>query len=330
MNTKLFIAAACAVFASQTRAADLTLPKDGWAAWQVEAVDNAPAFCCYEWDNKHSTPATCKLDGVNHGYGSNDHAKTDSVRVYAKFEGGKVQKLRALDAACPVEAKSPIQKLENVSTDDSARWLAALVKQTSMAKGDMGDDVFAALGLHRGDIALTALSDSARNGKETEERKRAIFWLSQLRGEPGAKVTSEAMFADSDSEIRKHAAFAIAQTKLPLATASLVRQGKTDKDADVRAQAWFWLAQTGVADAEGAITKALNTDADDHVREQAVFALSQLPDDRAPKALMMVAQDRTLSKEQRKRALFWLGQSESPEAAAYLDKVLMGNVSSPN
>jgi HEAT repeat protein len=62
------------------------------------------------------------------------------------------------------------------------------------------------------------------------------------------------------------------------------------------------------------------------VREQAIFALSQLPDGRGTRALIATAEDRSLTREQRKRAVFWLAQSESDEAQAYLQKVLAGNV----
>ena len=77
---------------------------------------------------------------------------------------------------------------------------------------------------------------------------------------------------------------------------------------------------------EEAIVAALKKDSDEHVREQAIFALSQLPDERATRALIAVAEDRSLSHEQRKRAVFWLAQSESEGAQTYLEKVLAGKV----
>ncbi|NJO12965.1 MAG: hypothetical protein HC872_05290, partial [Gammaproteobacteria bacterium] len=88
------------------------------------------------------------------------------------------------------------------------------------------------------------------------------------------------------------------------------------------AKAWFWLAQTGAPEAESAIGAALRKDADADVREEAIFALSELPDERAPLALIAVAEDRSLSREQRKQAVFWLSQSNSDVAQAYLEKVL--------
>jgi hypothetical protein len=51
--------------------------------------------------------------------------------------------------------------------------------------------------------------------------------------------------------------------------------------------------------------------------------LSRLPDERAPRALIATSEDQTLSAEQRRRAVFWLAQSESSSAQAYLEKVLV-------
>jgi HEAT repeat protein len=310
-------------FASQARSAELPLPKDGWASWEVQAVEDAPAWCCWSsWDNDVSDTKTCQLDGGRQGYGTRRNAKTDAVRVYARLAAGKVERVRALAASCPVETKTPIRKLDNITTDDSARWLAGLSKN---AHEDVDQDTLAALAMHRGNVAFDALSTMARTDSDREVRKRAIFWLAEMRGSPGADIVAAMMFNDKDSDVRKHSAFAITQSKSADMAANLIRQGQTDVDADVRAQAWFWLAQSGAPNAEEALLAATKKDQNDHVREQAIFALSQLPDERATPALIKAAEDRSLSREQRKRALFWLAQSESPGAQKYLDKVLAGN-----
>jgi hypothetical protein len=232
-----------------------------------------------------------------------------------------------LSAGCPVETKTPIQDLGEVAADDSARWLVGQARQegTELAEHrPVVQHALAALALHRGNLALDALGQFSRDPR-VEMRKWSVFWLSMVRGAEGADITSSVMFNDKDDEVRKHAAFAISQTKSPRAATDLIRQGNSDKVGDVRAQAWFWLAQTGDANAEKAIGAALRKDADDEVREQAIFALSQLPGDRAVKALIEVAQDPLLPREQRKRAVFWLSQSESDAAQAYLEKVLARN-----
>jgi hypothetical protein len=319
-------AAMCVAFgfaSHAVRSAELPLPKDGWAGWEVDAVEESPAWCCWKgWDKHNAENSICNLDGNRHGYGSRDNTKTDAIRVYARFSNGKIEQVRTLAASCPVETRTPIQRLDNVATDDSARWLLNLTKT---AGNDIDEDTLAALAMHRGTVAFDAVSTMARGDAHEEIRKRAIFWLALLRGTAGADITTHAMFNDASAEVRKHSAFAITQSKSPRKSADLIKLGNTDKDADVRSQAWFWLAHTGAPNVEDEIIAASKQDADHGVREQAIFALSQLPENRATPALIKAAQDKTLSREQRKRALFWLAQSQSDGAQAYLDKVLAGN-----
>lgn len=316
--------AALFALASQAGAAELTLPRDGWAGWKVPAVDEAPAWCCWSWDEHDVSPMSCRLDRDNGGYGSRNKETTDTVRVYARMAGGKVDRLHVFAAACPVEAATPIREIENVVPDDSARWLIDLVRGRS-ADADTEDDTtekaLAALAMHRGKLAGDAVAATARDAPKGI-RKQAVFWLAQLRGAEGADVTSSVMFNDKDPDVREHAAFSLSQTESPRAAADLIRLGNTDKNDHVRAQAWFWLAQTGASEAEGAIVAALKRDTDEHVRDQAIFALSQLPDERASRALIAAAEDKSLPREQRKQAVFWLSQSESGAALAYLEKVL--------
>jgi HEAT repeat protein len=115
---------------------------------------------------------------------------------------------------------------------------------------------------------------------------------------------------------------ALSMLRSELARAGLIGVGNGHALGDVRSKAWFGLAMTGAPGAESPIAAALRKDPDAHVREEAVFALSRLPDDRGTRALIAAAEDRSLAREQRKRAVFWLSQSESSAAMAYLDKVL--------
>lgn len=328
MRALALVLAPWAVF-SQAHCAEVKLLREGWTSWQVPAVENAPAWCCWSsWRIPDAAPVACKLDSAE-GFGVGDRdTTTDTVKVYARITDGKIDRLEVLSATCPVETKTPIQELSDVAADDSARWLIARAKQgggDAGARREIGESALATLAIHRGDLARDALAGFARGDARAEVRKWAVFWLAMLRGADGAEISSSVMFDDKDSEVRKHAAFAMAQTKSPRVAPDLIRQGNTDKVGDVRAQAWFWLAQTGAAEAERTIGQALRKDADEHVREQAIFALSQLPDERAARALIATAEDQSLPREQRKRAVFWLSQSESNQAQAYLEKVLAHN-----
>ena len=330
MNIQAIRAALCLAglaLTSPVHSAELTLPRDGWASWEVQAVEGAPAMCCWSnWDDRVASRKACRLDENPGHFGTRDHETTDAVRVYARTAGGKIERLRVLAASCPVETATPIQHLDNVATDDSTLWLIGLARRGAEAgmSEDVQENVLVGLAMHRGDMAQNELSAIARGSGPAETRKKAVFWLAHLRGLPGAEVATSVMFNDKDPDMRQHAAFAITQSKSPRVTQDLIRLGNTDKDGQVRAQAWFWLAHTGAPNSEDAIVAALKKDQDDHVREQAIFALSQLPEDRATRALIAAAEDRSLSSEQRKRAVFWLAQSESAGAQKYLEKVLAG------
>ena len=130
------------------------------------------------------------------------------------------------------------------------------------------------------------------------------------------------MFNDDDPEFREHAAFSLSLSIAPGRSDALARLGRDDADVDVRSQAWFWLAQSDSADAEGLILQALTEEANAEVRENAVFALSQLPEQRALRALIEVIEDRGLSEDDRKQALFWLAQLETDPALDYIDGLL--------
>lgn len=315
--------ATISVLCAPLDAAEPKLPRDGWVSWEVPAVDGAPAWCCFDGRRgDHGGREACMLDDRSNSMGSRGENETmTTAKVYARSTAGKLDRVQVLSPACPVVTKTPVQELVDVTADDSARWLAAKVKQGGI-DSERHEPLMPALAMHRGDVARDALVDFARNNARFETRRSAVFWLALVRGSEGADLTSSLMFNDPNPEMRQHAAFALSQSKSSRVQADLIKLGNTDKVGDVRGKAWFWLAQTGAAEAERAIGEAVRKDPDGEVREEAVFALSQLPEERATRALIAAAEDQTLTREQRKRAVFWLSQSRSDSAVAYLDKVL--------
>ncbi|MBL8525793.1 MAG: HEAT repeat domain-containing protein [Betaproteobacteria bacterium] len=333
VNLRPLIGAALLFAAAATAAgqcAALDLPRDGWVSWQVPAVDGAPAWCCFgDWRDTDQK-GICQLDEKDYGYGNRgrDDSAT-AVRIYARFEAGTLKKLRALDNACPVNAASTIKPLENISADDSARWIAKLVvprtTEKRSAENRLNGDALAALAMHRGNVARDSLTNIARKDASIENRKDALFWATQVRGVEGIDIVSPSLFDDPEAKVREHAAFALSQSQKKTARSVaplLIRAATTDRETKVRSQSWFWLAQSKAPETESAIRAALPKETESRVREQAVFALSQLPPDRAAPALVAIAEDRSLVREERKRAIFWLGQMKSDQAVTYLDKIL--------
>ena len=91
---------------------------------------------------------------------------------------------------------------------------------------------------------------------------------------------------------------------------------------ETRKQAVFWLSQAAGEEAtRGLDSIAVDDRGELEVREQAVFALSQRPADEGVPALIRIARANP-HPELRKKALFWLGQSEDPRALTLFEEIL--------
>ncbi|HEY6809343.1 MAG TPA: HEAT repeat domain-containing protein [Gemmatimonadales bacterium] len=92
--------------------------------------------------------------------------------------------------------------------------------------------------------------------------------------------------------------------------------------ARARRSAVFWLGQAaGVAATKGLDSLASDDDLNRDVRDAAVFALSQQPNSIGVPALISIARSNK-SPEVRKKAIFWLGQSNDPRALALFEELL--------
>jgi len=100
----------------------------------------------------------------------------------------------------------------------------------------------------------------------------------------------------------------------------LARDGSRPRET--RKQAVFWLGQLAEGPATAGLDELVGEAAlDRDVREQAIFALSQRPRDEGIPALMKVVRT-SRDPELRKKALFWLGQSEDPRALQLIEELL--------
>ncbi len=89
-----------------------------------------------------------------------------------------------------------------------------------------------------------------------------------------------------------------------------------------RRQAVFWLGQAAGAVATRGLSALVDEDdVEREVKEQAVFALSQQPHGEAVPALIRIARTHP-DRELRRKALFWLGQSDDPRALALFEELL--------
>ena len=103
----------------------------------------------------------------------------------------------------------------------------------------------------------------------------------------------------------------------------LLKVAKADNvSRKVRRSAVFWLGQAAGDAATRGLTDLVDDGNSDHeVRESAVFALSQRPRDEGVPALIRIAKENK-DPDLRRKAIFWLGQSDDPRALSLFEELL--------
>lgn len=205
-----------ALLAAGTGAAAETpreFPVDGWYSWQVAAVDDAPGWCCVDWNRGRSTATACDLDANDFNFGhfnfadGGSRAKSeDELQVYALIRGGQAVRVRAMSPACPVESRGSITDLGRVEPAASLAWLRQWVR-------DDDSNALAAIALHRGPESLAFLTDLALHEDDEELREEAVFALSELPDDRAVgSLTQIVSDTGMDLAIREQALFWLAQS----------------------------------------------------------------------------------------------------------------------
>ena len=162
----------------------------------------------------------------------------------------------------------------------------------------------------RGDQAADILMNVARNDPSSEVREQAVFWLGQTNSERAVDILTEILDKATDPELMKKAVFSLSQTrsaKGQQAIRSLVQRSNAPKE--VRADAIFWLGQRRDPDNAEFLRNQFDKVNDQELKEKILFSLSQQSGQGNEKWLMDVATNDREDIEMRKKALFWAGQT---------------------
>ena len=175
---------ALAFAARPVAAEDFDVPAaDGWYSWQVAASRIGARSCCYGWHaGQPLARRACDLDGRGGGYSISGDCEFDpaDLRVYVRMQDGRPERVRALNADCPVTTATEITDLGVVDADASVRWLAGRLTSA----GDGSTEILAAIPMHAGDAphdTLTGLLEDG--GQPTKIREQALFWLVQTESD---------------------------------------------------------------------------------------------------------------------------------------------------
>src|SRR5205814_1667036 len=115
---------------------------------------------------------------------------------------------------------------------------------------------------------------------------------------------------------------AVASSASTQALPFLLDIAKNSPNMKARKDAIFWMTQAGgdkdaVVDTLNGLLPALGDESFDAV----IFALGQIRTDKAFNTLANIARDKTRTEKTRMSALFWIGQSRSPNRVALLEDI---------
>lgn len=171
--------------------------------------------------------------------------------------------------------------------------------------------------------ALPVLMKIAKDKAKPNLREQAIFWISQTDDSPEVvNFLKDLVDQDPDLKIQKKALFALTQLHDSATEKELLKIAKTHKSIEVREEAIFWLGQAATTSEiiQAIRDLALNA-AEPEVQEKAVFALSQAPDNKGLPYLIEIARKHK-NTATRKKAIFWLGQSNDEAAMKAIEEIL--------
>lgn len=165
--------------------------------------------------------------------------------------------------------------------------------------------------------------------EEDDERLMALSALMNMRSElavPILKQVLEKLDAASVC-LRRKAVFLVSQKRGEEVEEILLGVVRHDPDQEVREQAVFWLSQVNTPEAVAALDSILQHAADRDVQEKAIFALSQQRSEAASQALRSYLERRDTPDDLKENVVFWLGQRRDPASERYL-KELYGRTQS--
>jgi HEAT repeat protein len=178
-----------------------------------------------------------------------------------------------------------------------------------------------ALSQHQSPRAQQALRIYAQRAEVPDAAKeKAIFWLGQKQSPENAAFLRSLYGKLKTRELKKKVLFSLSQMGGEENGRWLLGVARdTTQDIDTRKQALFWAGQGGVSLRE--LTRLYDNIGNLEMREHLIFVYSQRNEPEALDKLIEIAK-RDPNPDFRKRALFWLGQSEDSRAVQALQDII--------
>jgi HEAT repeat protein len=257
--------------------------------------------------------------------------KSEEMRAKAAFVIGQFEQPETIGILTESALKDPSPKVREQAIfwlsqqpgEASLPALLALFKQS--ADAEVKDKVLFGISQVGGKKALAALADIARQDVSPKLKEQAVFWISQEEGDDALAILADLYAHAAPGSLKEKIIFGFSQIDGEKGLARLIDIARNEKDENAKMQAVFWISQCEDKNNSGQIVQVLGElyGATDSVKvhDKVLQALSQTESKKAISMLIDIARKEKNS-ELRKKAVFWIGQSNTPEGAAFLKELI--------
>ena len=266
------------------------------------------------WGNGISTNADFERgstrswsDDRNDDVAFDDDCSRGPGRLVITMRGGEVDHIRAYIGG-RWKADNSARDLGQVSTRQLTDYLFGIANEGS---GRAAHEAVFPATLADSVNVIQPLYDLARNeSKPKDVRDQAVFWLSQQPEDRAVDLLENILKTARSQDVRDKAIFGLSQHRsgkgFPILRAYAEDNRQPD---DLRGKAIFWLGQRKGAERFDYL-RGLYTRLDSHdLKDKVIFAMSQQKDEASMKWLVDLALNSNEAMDNRKKALFWAGQS---------------------
>jgi len=211
--------------------------------------------------------------------------------------------------------------LSQVPGDETVAALDSILRDPKTPPEIQEKAIFA-LSQHRSPRAGAVLRDfAARRDVSTDLREKAIYWIGQNRSPENAQFLKDLFAKVENDDLKDKIIFSLSQMGGADNYRWLMDIALNQKeDIEIRKKALFWAGQGHNVDVAD-LVKLYDSMSDREMREQLIFVYSQRREDAALDKLFQIGKNDP-DRELRKKAIFWIGQSRSPRASAYLQELI--------
>jgi HEAT repeat protein len=245
-----------------------------------------------------------------------------AVFLVSQHEGPETERI-LLDAARTDPdgqvREQAVQWLSQVDTPAAVSALDSILR--SAGDPALQDKAIFALSQQDSPRARQALRDFAlRPGVSSDLRQKAIFWIGQ-GDDPDRVGFLKTLFTQlRDTESRDKILFSMSQVEGRESQRWLLGvAGDVNENIELRKKALFWAGQSDIPGAE--LFTLYEKMPSREMKEQLIFVYSQRDERAAVDKLFEIARTEP-DMELRKKAIFWLGQSDDPRAAGFLERLI--------